>query len=374
MPKAIDLFEAVRSEADLHPSFRNMRDSPIWTPARGVLRDLFNDFSDPDGNFVEQFQTTGFDARTFEIYLFALFKEAGFSVDRSKPRPDFMLQKDGERITVEAVTANPPASTGINPYILQPKERTPDELRTYLKNEVPIRLGSPLFSKLQKKYWELEHVRDRPFVLAIEAFHEKGSLAISSTPLAEYLYGLNHHWYHDSAGELIITTSPNDAHRLGAKEVPSGFFKQPDAQNVSAVLFSNSGTAPKFNRMGQEGAHRSDAVRMIRYGTCYRHDPNSEKPAPFVYEVGDGEMKEKWNEGTVLIHNPYARHPVTPGLMGVAAEQTFQNGINMTKFFDEGFFPFSSITEQYPGHTPTAYLQGIVNEIGDKLLLKLFRE
>ena len=373
MPKANDLFEAVRPDADLHPSFRNMRDSPIWTPARAVLRDLFNDFFDPDGNFVEQFQTTGFDARTFEIYLFALFKEAGFSLDRSKPRPDFILEKEGVQIAVEAVTANRPASTGINSYVLQPKERTPDELRTYLKNEVPIRLGSPLFSKLQKKYWELEHVRGRPFVLAIEAFHDEGSLAISSTPLAEYLYGLNHHWYHDSAGELIITTSQNDAHRLGAKEIPSGFFKQPDTEYISAVLFSNSGTAPKFNRMGQEGAQRSDAVRMIRYGTCYRHDPNSEKPAGFVYEVGNGEMNEKWDEGTVLIHNPFARHPVRSGFMRVAAEQTLQGGVDMTTFFDEGFFPYSSLTQQYPGHTPTALLQNVADEIAAKLL-ELFPE
>jgi hypothetical protein len=368
MPKAIDLFEAVRLEAALHPSFRNMRDSPLWTPARAVLRDLFSDFSDPDGNFVEQFQTSGFDARTFEIYLFALFKEAGFSIDRSLPRPDFILQKDGEQIAVEAVTANRPASIGIKPYVPQPIQRDADELRTYMKNEVPIRLGSPMFSKLQKKYWELEHVRDRPFVLAIEDFHEGGSLAISSTPLAEYLYGLNHHWYHNNSGELIITTSPSDAHRLGAKEIPSGFFKQPDAENISAVLFSNSGTAPKFNRMGQEGILRSGAVRMIRYGTCYRHDPNADKPATFVYEVGDGETNEKWNEGTVLIHNPYARYPIKPGLMGVSAEETFQNGINMTTFFDEGFHPFSSLTMHFPGHTPTAYLQEVAHTMESELL------
>jgi hypothetical protein len=33
-------------------------------------------YEDPDGNFIEQFQTTGFDARLWELYLFAMFCEA----------------------------------------------------------------------------------------------------------------------------------------------------------------------------------------------------------------------------------------------------------------------------------------------------------
>lgn len=50
-----------------------------------------------DGNFAEQFQTTGFDSRTFELYLFALFREQGWTVDRSASRPDFRLTKERHR-------------------------------------------------------------------------------------------------------------------------------------------------------------------------------------------------------------------------------------------------------------------------------------
>jgi hypothetical protein len=49
---------------------------------------------------------------------------------------------------------------------------------------------------------------------------------------------------------VIITHTPIDKHKSGTKETPSAFFAQPNAENVSAVLFSNSGTIPKFNRMG----------------------------------------------------------------------------------------------------------------------------
>jgi hypothetical protein len=333
-----------------------------------VLRELFAEFPDPDGNFVEQIQTSGFDARIFEVYLFALFREANFFIDRTQQRPDFILLKDCCQVALEAVTANPSPTGAIQPYVALANERTPDEMRDYMQNEVPIRFGSPLFSKLQKRYWELPHVRSRPFVLAIETFHDAGSLAISSTPLARYLFGLDHHWYHDSKGKLIITTHPIDAHRLGAKEIPSGFFNQKDVENISAVLFSNSGTAPKFNRLGKENGYHSSAVRMIRYGTCYRHDPNSDRPAPFCYEVGDGEAIEKWNEGTVLIHNPRARYPLTPKFMGVAAEQKLENGELVTTFFDEGFQPFSSLTLCFPGDTPTSKLQGMADKINSDLL------
>ncbi|MDE5446246.1 MULTISPECIES: hypothetical protein [Bradyrhizobium] len=37
-----------------------------------MMQAVFADFHDADGNFVEQFQTIGFDARIFELYLHAL--------------------------------------------------------------------------------------------------------------------------------------------------------------------------------------------------------------------------------------------------------------------------------------------------------------
>ena len=78
--------------------------------------------------------------------------------------------------------------------------------------------------------------------------------------------------------------------------------------------------------MAQEGQYRSDAVRMIRYGTCYRHDQNATLPAPFVYEVGDGEWLETWCEGTVLIHNPNCLYPIEPDQLQAGAEERLEGG------------------------------------------------
>lgn len=311
-----------------------------------MLREVQTHFDDPDGNFVEQFHTTGFDARTFELFLFAMFRESGHIVDRTHARPDFLLSKDGVCAAIEAVTANPPATASGNPYRTLPLPRTEQEQVAYLQNEVAIRLGSPLFTKLKQRYWELPHVSGRPLVIAIQSFHAPGSLMISSTPLGHYLFGYRQRWFHDEKAQLIISEEPIDVHR-GTKEIPSGFFSQPEAENISAVLFCNTGTIPKFNRMGHEGKYHSSGVRMLRYGTCYRHDPNATLPMAFLYEVGHpDELGETWREGTVLFKNPRARYPIPTEWLGASAEQEFADGQSVTTFADP-FHPYWSLTENF---------------------------
>ena len=292
-------------------------------PARATLRSVVDTMHDPDGNLVEQFQSFGFDARTFEIYLQALFTEGGHTVDRSHNRPDFLISRDGLTVAVEAVTANPTPQRDYQPYV--PFYRKPpgsrEEMLLYLRNEIQIKFGSPLYSKLQKQYWTLPHVKGRPFVIAIESFHGDASLSISSSALSEYLFGINHRHHFNDEGNLIVEADPIAEH-VGSKTIPSNFFAQPTAEYISAVLFSNAGTIPKFNRIGQENHHRSKEVRMIRYGTCYDHNPNATAPKIFAYEVGRSDLPaEPWRQGSVLIHNPNALHPLPPKWIGAGAEE-----------------------------------------------------
>jgi len=64
-------------------------------------------FEDVDGNFVEQFQTTAFDARFSELYLFALLTEQRMIFDRSYPAPDFVCEGLTGSLFVESVTVIP---------------------------------------------------------------------------------------------------------------------------------------------------------------------------------------------------------------------------------------------------------------------------
>ena len=123
-----------------------------------------------------------------------------------------------------------------------------------LKDYMPIKFGSPLFSKLKKlnsEYKKLSHVKSRAFILAVADFHGESSMTWSSSALTAYLYGIRHTWTKDSSGKLNIETISIKTHHWKHKTITSNFFSQPGAEHVSAVLFSNSATLSKFNRMGE---------------------------------------------------------------------------------------------------------------------------
>ena len=298
-----------------------------------MARRVFADFVDRDGNFVEQFQTTGFDQRTWELFLFAYLLEAGFTIDNEHARPDFVCSKDGRSVAIEATTANPtggqPAPTTLEGLQRRAQETEGEVLRR-IQQEVPIRLGSPLYTKLRQRYWELEHVAGKPLAFAIESFAAEDALHFSDTGLASYLYGLWAVPWRTSEGDLVVTNVPITEHRDKDKVIPSGFFNQPDAEHISAVLFANTGTMPKFGRMAvQEGLDAAN-VKMIRVGFCYDHDPNASEPFSFSYDVAErpnawGEP-ESWGEGVSIFHNPNALHPVEESLFPEIAHHRFEDG------------------------------------------------
>jgi hypothetical protein len=365
---AIDLFAHTgKPDAELHPQFLSLRDMPGYAPARNLIRELQLELADPDGNFVEQFQTFGFDARTFEFFLAVMLEHVGHKVDRSYDRPDFLVTKDGLTAAVEAVTANPPPSGVIRPYSNFLKGGTVADAIEHLEQTIPIRLGSPLYSKLQKKYWTLPQTQGKPLILAIQDFHTDGALLSTSAGLGRYLYGQGQVWWHDDEGNLVIEGHALEEHKLGTKTIPSGFFNQPLAENISAVLFCNTGTIAKFNRMGHQDKYHDDRVRMIRWGTCYRHDPNAALPAAFVYEVGNPEEgMESWREGTVLFHNPNALHPIPSEWFGAALEEKLVDEDRICTFAEQ-FLPYASITQIFVD-APLALVQRFANAQAKKLL------
>jgi hypothetical protein len=342
----INLFQAPSSnKKKLHPQFIELKNSAGYKPARTLLRSIQKRFHDPDGNFVEQFQTTGFDQRTFELFLNELFKSKKIEIDRSHDRPDFILSDGGLAVALEAVTANPSHNKGLTPYSIFPEsDATNIETEKLYRHEIPIRLGSPLYSKLKKEYWKLPQAKDKPLVIAIQDFSRPGSLTSSSSALAGYLYGVEYHTREDENGNLIVDHKEIKEHINGEKKIPSGFFDLPNAENISGILFCNTGTIATFNRIGHSGKGHAPNLRMFRFGTCYRHDPNATLPAPFMYEVGTGNApKEKWNQGTIFFHNPKAIKPIPVGWLGASADMYIKNGEHMTIFHDD-FHPYMSLT------------------------------
>lgn len=338
----LDLFTPVVPPEKLHSSFAKLTQSKAFSPARRLITEIMPHYVDVDGNFVEQFQTAGFDARLWELYLHSYLVEEQLFMARDHDRPDFLVKKYGKSVAIEATIvgrrADRPAS------YFKTEMSLPDDYEEVLRrqeNEIPIRFGSPLFSKLQKRYWELEHVKGMPLVFAIADFHDDQSMMWTSTALINYLYGVRHEFHFDEHGQLVITPLKIETHKVGLKEIPSGFFFQPDAEHVSAVLFSASGTISKFNRLGRQAGFNTPGLIMVRAGTFHDHDPNAHLPRPFKYIV-DETTAETWAEGLSMFHNPNALHPVPEDLFPTIAHHRFRDG-QIVSMLPE-FHPYASVT------------------------------
>jgi hypothetical protein len=336
------LFDPIVPKEKLHPLFDGLRTAPGGEPARWMLDEVYQSFEDPDGNFLEQFQTSGFNARFFELYLFAYFSRSGFIVERSKPNPDFLVSRGGIRVAVEATTTNPSTSGVLAEAGRKISDLKGIELDEYEQHELPIRFGGPLSSKLDKRYWELEHCKGLPFVVAIEAFHEEDSLLMADGGLIRYLYGNEEIGIWDQGGQFRVETRAIKEHTVGDKTIPSGFFLQPEAQCVSAVLFTNSGSNAKFSRMGYQHGVGCDVISMTRIGYCFnpRHDVMD--PTFFLYNLDGPPFVEPWGQGLVVLHNPNALNPLPERFFVDALESHLEQGV--LRSYPSHWHPLSSQT------------------------------
>lgn len=282
-------------EAKLHPAFKILTANDGYSPARGIIKELSFAFTDLDGNYRKDFQTHNFDSRLWELYLYAAFYEQHFHIDDQHAVPDFIIESPVGKIAVEAVTVNP--TTGVEP----PVPKTVEEEQALCRDYMPLKWGSPLISKLGKKYWEQEHIKDMPLVFAIHDFHGPGSMVWSFPALSDCLFGIR-------CGE-DGKDYPVESYSWETKQnIPAGFFRQPEAENVAAVIASNEATLPKFNRMGFIAGFGKPKVFMGRQGA--RLDLETNKVGSFRYQTKVGVVSEGWSDGLWVFHNPRAKRPI----------------------------------------------------------------
>ncbi|ORA62084.1 hypothetical protein [Mycobacteroides franklinii] len=305
---AIDFFAPRVPDEKLNLRFQRLASGDDFAAARAIIGQMMRSYDDADGNFVEQFQTTGFDARLWELYLFAALSEAGCQVERPKPAPDLLARGIRGEFALEATTINPTVRAAGKPDPLTTLHICEDPA-SYVRHYLPIRYAGPLTSKLAKKYWTKPAAAGKPLALAIQDFHAPLSMRYSFPALPMYLYGITQTPRRDSANRLIIESSPIEDHRWEDKVVPSGFFSLPDAENISAVLFNNAGTLNKFNRMGVGAGFGVDGITLVRSGTLWDPNPDSSTPIPFEEVIAEGNP-ETWIEGMDVFHNPNAKHPL----------------------------------------------------------------
>lgn len=327
----VDFFAPRAKEERLSSSFIALRDLEEYSGAREIIEPMMRWYQDADGNFVEQFQSTGFNARIWELYLFASFTEMGHEINREFNVPDFCCQGLMGAFNVEAVTVNPSRDKQ-GQIVPEPPLETHEQLKAYLTQYMPIKFAGVLTGKLKKRYWQHDHVTDKPLLFAVHDFSAPASMTRTRSAFERYVYGYEHEWEHDGEGQLTIKPRKIEDHRWSTKIVESGFFDLEGSENVSAVLFSNSGTISKFSRMGLLAGFGSSRLELVRVGTAVDHDPNSTAPKQFRHRVRDPNYSESWAEGLDIWHNPNAVNPLNPALVPGAAHHRLLPDGNIESF------------------------------------------
>lgn len=324
-----DLFKLAAPEQNLSLYFKTLQNEERYSPAREIIRAMMYFYGDLDGNFIQQFQTTGFDARLWELYLFATFTELGFAPQNTDSVPDFIFSGPFGSFGVEATSIN----QGAQVQFPQSKE----QLINYIENYIPIRIARVLKRKLEREnpYWLLPEMAGLPFVIAVQDFHLPGAMRMILPAMTEYVYGFRQDMEDFSQIKNI------QEHNWENLRERSGFFNFPGAENVSAIIINPQGTLPKFNRMGFLAGFGNRRVKMTRTGVAT--DPADDSPRPFKHDVSDPLYDETWVEGMVVLHNPNARIPLLPDLIP-GARHEFLQPTGRTMSLVPSFHPLFSAT------------------------------
>jgi hypothetical protein len=321
---------------DLHPHFRMLMQSPGRHPSRSVFKEIGPWLAPTDPHFVREFQFSQFDQRLWEMYLWATFREMRFDVTQPEA-PDFLCKAPAIAFAVEATTVGP-STSGV--LATHPDPKTPEEIAEFLANYMPMKFGSSLTKKLNKKdkdgrsYWERPDTKDVPFLLAIADFHisgsevsdgKHGSMTYTHSALWPYLYGHRVEW-EIIDGQLIVRALKGESHTYNGKTVETGFFDLPGAENVSAIIFSNAGTLAKFDRMGIAAGFMPENHKYMRVGYRYNPAANAVHPVPFAQEIGGEDYVEFWSDELQIFHNPRARVPLGQHVFAGVTQHLFKDG------------------------------------------------
>jgi hypothetical protein len=330
-----------------HELFQRLVDGDALAAARAFMDVVFAEFRDVDGNFVRELQTGGFSARVFELALFAYLREHGLELDRSHPAPDFVV-RGRQPVAIEVTTTNPRqgiASTPLSEY-----SPVPADLET-ADREFVHQIGKAIRKKMQHvsgglQYWQQPHLQGAPFVVAVGAFHNDHAHWHPMSLVAEYLYGQRSALEEVPGRPARVVIENIDDHEFGGRTIPSGLFMQPDSQDLAGVLFSNSHTIGKFNRIGIEHGYGVPGVTVVRRGICYDPDPKAVLPREFGYEVvrlpRDSGMREDFAEGLHLFLNPWASTSLAPEALPGITVWTIIDSVATTCVLPAGLHPYMS--------------------------------
>jgi len=307
----MQLFVPIVSQDKWHPNFSSVL-HPTRLPECELLQQWADGFIDRDGKFVHEFQTT-FNSSFWEIYLFALFRSYGISVDWSRAAPDFCLNTGSHGFIVEATTAN--AAQGKPNEWDRPfssKESVPRRFKA-LNTEAMIRLSSAIHAKHEKferSYKGMGHVTGKPFVLAVAPFEQPHFNLQYDRAIRAVLYDyyVDEDAYNDDPARFPLGppgVSLNRIYKGNGAPIKLGLFNSDVLSSVSAVIFSCVAT------WGKLGAMSTNPYLDVFVGSVWA---SSSDGAPVQRLVRRADHFEEVWDGLQIFHNPNAKNPLDPAI------------------------------------------------------------
>jgi hypothetical protein len=303
--KQKSLFNPVVSKHP-HVAFQAVRGSEHHAAARQLMDELFQRMGDVDGNFIDDFQGPGFHSRLFELASYAYLEEIGGVIERSQRSPDFVVARGSTRVAVESVTVNPVKGRNSDISIQRLVDPRTEDIQAKVNDEFPIRLRDTLARKLEHRYWDKPACRGVPFVLLVGPFHEPGCTTYVDESVARYLYGTESYSDWVVRNGLLVREAPVENHSFMSRTIPSNFFATEATEGVSAIVWCNQFTVPRFFRIAAQAAGLPADVDGVVEGERATGDARCFEP--FSYRLGECPAgAERWSRGVTVFVNPSAR-------------------------------------------------------------------
>ena len=306
------LFDKIKGLPDnrQHEKFKILRDEIQLSAEKRLLCAYTDGLVDRDHKMVRQFQET-FHSTYWEICIYQLCLEAGFSLDQSHPFPDFIIKKPSE-FYIEAVVANI-KQTGV-----PESERTLEDQLSMLipphmqkdfadvLDESIIRSSNAIFSKI-KKYEDYKKEQwfdeKNPFIIALSSCDQINYGREFLYPMMALLYGR----YYIPCENGCITKTSIKKSETGV-ELLLGIFLNSEYSQISAVMFTCTNTIGKLTALAlSNGMHTFNSVLdVVR--------DEEDDSLPFKFRIVSDSSPEAISDGVFIFHNPYAKAPIDPEL------------------------------------------------------------
>lgn len=301
----IDLFKVKVSDEKLHHNFKELlKENDNFV--RELLLEWTDGFIDRDNKLAIEFQTT-FNSTFWELYLFNVFKKWQINIDFSFNRPDFVCNKFEEFIVEAAIASN--ALTDKPEWEAEYENEIKDDFLRNLVKTATIRLANAIASKHKKyisEYSKLDHVKKKPFIIAVAPFEQPFFWEQSQSAITQVLYGIQGIRYINdevhNTREILGIDYIDYIEKDNGTQIDLGFFTNNYMSEISAVIFNNCATFGKLRALTKERDERDMLFMFVRFNKFGLH--------PIQKMVNKNEYEESIEDGMNIYLNPYARYPV----------------------------------------------------------------